>query len=578
MRVLVCGLFALLGCAGTFDDSGTIRVVDGERVLGRYVSPAAYQHYLQARLFALEGAHAEAARELRQALGADPDSPELHTLLARSYLELGQLDAAAGAVREALRCDHDAADALVVRAELEERRGELDAARASLEHAIRAEPAHEEAGLRMAELSVRRGDRAEALRWLVRTAAERPNDRALRYEIVGLYEELGRTADAEAALRRLCAEDPGDVDARLRLGRLFERTGRVELAVTTLRGAFDMADDVVDTGEALVEALVDAGQLPAARDVVDVVEDRASRSDVEQRLRVSALLRRVGRPERARAVLLEVLERKPAQASARVRLAELLAEAGELAPALAELDRVPLDAPEGPGAVRQAALLLVRRGRGEEAGARVERALAEARRRKLVTVERLVLVVGEVYERRGDVGRALTHLRSAATQAPASEPLQLALASLLERHGDAAAASELVQRALARRPASVSLVNFHAYSLVQRGQRLDEAERLLRQALAREPRNGAVTDSLGWCLFKRGLIDEAQRMLELADRLAPGEPEILRHLGDLRAFQRDRKRALELYRRALASGAEEPLRAELEALVRDLEANRKASK
>ena len=578
MRALVCGLIALVGCAGTFDDSGTIRVVDGERVLGRYVSPAAYQHYLQARLCALEGAHAEAVGELRQALGADPDSPELHTLLARSYLELGKLDAAAAAVHEALRCDHDAADALVVRAELEERRGELDAARASLEHAIRAEPAHEEAGLRMAELSVRRGDRADALRWLVRTAAERPNDRALRYEIVGLYEELGRTADAEAALRHLSADEPSDVDARLRLGRLFARTGRLELAVVTLRGAFDLADDVVDTGEALVEALLDTGQQAAARDVVEVVEDRTSRSEAEQRVRVSTLLRRVGRPERARAVLLEVLERRPAVHAARARLGELLAEADELAPALAEWDKVPLDAPEGPAAVRAAALLLIKRGRGEEAGARVDRALAESGRRKLPTVERLVLVVGEIHERRGDVGRAIAHLRHAAAAAPASEPLQLALASLLERHGEAAAAAELVQRALARRPGSVSLLNFHAYSMVQRGQRLDEAERLLRQALAKEPRNGAVTDSLGWCLFKRGLIDEAQRTLELADRLAPGEPEILRHLGDLRVFQRDRKRALELYRRALTSGAEEPLRGELEALVRDLEANRKASK
>ncbi len=577
MRWLLCGLVAL-GCAGTFDESGTIRVVDGERVLGRYVSPAAYQHYLQARLFALEGSHAEAVRELRQALGADPDSPELHTLLARSHLELGQLDAASAAVNEALRCDHDSADALVVRAEVEERRGDLDAARASLEHAVRAEPAHEEAGLRMAELAVRRGDRPEALRWLVRTAAERPNDRALRYEIVGLYEELGRNADAEAALRRLCADDPGDVDARLRLGRLFERTGRVELAITTLRGAFDMSDEVVDTGEALVEALLDAGQQAAARDVVDVVEDRASHADADQRARVASLLRRVGRADRARAVLAEVLERRPAAHTARARLGELLAEGGELAPAIAEWDKVPLDSPEGPAAVRAAALWLVKRGRGEEAGARVERALAEARRRRLGNVERLVLVLGEVYERRGEVGRATAHLRQAVTQAPESEALLLSLASLLERHGEQAAAAELVRRALQRRPGSVSLVNFHAYSLVQRGQRLDEAERLLRQALAKEPRNGAVTDSLGWCLFKRGAIDEAQRLLELADRLAPGEPEILRHLGDLRAFQRDRKRALELYRRALAAGAEEPLRAELEALVRDLEGNRKASK
>ena len=66
------------------------------------------------------------------------------------------------------------------------------------------------------------------------------------------------------------------------------------------------------------------------------------------------------------------------------------------------------------------------------------------------------------------------------------------------------------------------------------------------------PDDGAVADSLGFCLLKEGRVEPALAELRRADRLAPGDPVILGHLGDalLAAGQRDA--AADAFRRALA--------------------------
>jgi tetratricopeptide (TPR) repeat protein len=174
-----------------------------------------------------------------------------------------------------------------------------------------------------------------------------------------------------------------------------------------------------------------------------------------------------------------------------------------------------------------------------------------------------------------------------------SESLRYALGATYERAGDWRRGVEVARSLLAQNPRSVRAMNFIAYTSCDRGLAdqtgnnpgnripgatalFEEAERLLRQALVLQPRNGYVTDSLGWCYFKIGRLDEAERTLLAADRLAPGEADILRHLGDVYSRKGERARALEQYRRALRNRPDDKLRQEIEHLVQSLEAERAA--
>ena len=86
--------------------------------------------------------------------------------------------------------------------------------------------------------------------------------------------------------------------------------------------------------------------------------------------------------------------------------------------------------------------------------------------------------------------------------------------------------------ALALRPDHPQVLNYLGYSLVERGEKLDEALEMIETAAAASPENGAIVDSLGWVYFQVGRYQEAVVHLERAASLEPVDPVINDHLGD----------------------------------------------
>lgn len=87
--------------------------------------------------------------------------------------------------------------------------------------------------------------------------------------------------------------------------------------------------------------------------------------------------------------------------------------------------------------------------------------------------------------------------------------------------------------ALELRPDHPQILNYLGYSLVERGEKMDEALGMIETAAAARPDNGAIIDSLGWVLFQLGRYDEAVGYMERAASLEPVDPVINDHLGDV---------------------------------------------
>lgn len=85
---------------------------------------------------------------------------------------------------------------------------------------------------------------------------------------------------------------------------------------------------------------------------------------------------------------------------------------------------------------------------------------------------------------------------------------------------------------LALRPDHPQVLNYLGYSLVERGEKLDEALGMIETAAAARPENGAIVDSLGWVYFQLGRYEDAVVHLERAASLEPVDPVINDHLGD----------------------------------------------
>jgi tetratricopeptide (TPR) repeat protein len=103
----------------------------------------------------------------------------------------------------------------------------------------------------------------------------------------------------------------------------------------------------------------------------------------------------------------------------------------------------------------------------------------------------------------------------------------------MERQSKWTEAEALFRQALALNPDQPQVLNYLGYSLVDRGEKLEEALGMIERAVAAEPQSGYIVDSLAWALYRLGRIDEALAPMERASLLEPLDPIVTDHLGDV---------------------------------------------
>jgi len=92
--------------------------------------------------------------------------------------------------------------------------------------------------------------------------------------------------------------------------------------------------------------------------------------------------------------------------------------------------------------------------------------------------------------------------------------------------------------------------NNFAYSLSERGIRLEEALEMAKIAIEEEPLNSSFLDTIGWVYFKLGDYEKAKEYLEKAIEVAGERPVMLDHLGDVLFKMGNKNLAMELWQKA----------------------------
>ncbi|TNE35219.1 MAG: tetratricopeptide repeat protein, partial [Alphaproteobacteria bacterium] len=87
-------------------------------------------------------------------------------------------------------------------------------------------------------------------------------------------------------------------------------------------------------------------------------------------------------------------------------------------------------------------------------------------------------------------------------------------------------------KALKLQPNHPQVMNYLAYSWVDRDENLGKAKEMLIKAVALRPRDGYIVDSLGWLYYRMGDFKDAVAQLEKAVSLEAADPTINDHLGD----------------------------------------------
>ena len=102
-----------------------------------------------------------------------------------------------------------------------------------------------------------------------------------------------------------------------------------------------------------------------------------------------------------------------------------------------------------------------------------------------------------------------------------------------ERNGAFDLAEADMRMALQLEPDEPQVLNYLGYSLVDRGEKLDEALAMIERAVAGRPDSGYIIDSLAWAYYRLGRYPEALAPMEQASLLEPVDPVVTDHLGDV---------------------------------------------
>jgi tetratricopeptide (TPR) repeat protein len=401
--VVFAGYVDLLIRAGDYEEA--------EALLPRLESDPMISNMLRGRLLLVRGRAAEALEALEEGLLLWPDNTVARWLVARAYEQLGEYDRAVTEYAEAMRADTSNRDAVFPLLALLEALGRDDEATAVLQRYRQANPSDLEGLVRVIRSAGRAGQQAR-LDQAVRRLGENPSYR-------------GRLV-AELAAIRVSRAGPA-------AGIGYIRNAKLDFTLQTNAPAL----------RALVEYLVADGKHQEALQVADaaLAEKPAS---LFYELRAHAL-RAAGEGGLAREALERAVELQPKRASAIGGLAELAAERGERAAAIAFYDRA-AQADPGDSHYAWEAIQLVAASGG---GAEVERRLEALLLRDATHAEALGLRSRQLLTR--DPARALALARRAARLRGGPDAFDWLGQIELER-GDLEQAAEAFRRSVALQP------------------------------------------------------------------------------------------------------------------------------
>ncbi len=101
-----------------------------------------------------------------------------------------------------------------------------------------------------------------------------------------------------------------------------------------------------------------------------------------------------------------------------------------------------------------------------------------------------------------------------------------------ERTGEWDNAEKDLLASLAAKPDQAYVINYLAYSWIEKGIKIDKSLNMLEKANRLKSNDPYIIDSLGWALFKLERFKESKDYLQLAVKLMPGDPIVNDHYGD----------------------------------------------
>ena len=115
-----------------------------------------------------------------------------------------------------------------------------------------------------------------------------------------------------------------------------------------------------------------------------------------------------------------------------------------------------------------------------------------------------------------------------------------------ERLGDYVKSDKDLLKSLEIDPDDAYVLNYLAYSWLERNYKIDVAMQMLEKAYEQEPEDAFIIDSIGWAHYLIGNYIKAEKLLKKAIQIMPDDPIVNDHYGDI-LWYLDRKMEAQYY-------------------------------
>ncbi len=481
--------------------------------------------YLAARQALQERDYEVAAQLMERALGLDANAPGLVRHALALYISTGAWTRAHQLAKRIVRTQPRHRLARMVLGLVAVERGDYEGARRHFAKAAST------------PLGILSGGVLAAWTWLARPDLNRGLDALKALDsypsFVGfkIYHEAlmsdlaGQPMRAKALYEKALADNPGSMRLVYALGNFLRRQGRAKEAIALyeeflkkvpenemIRAELERTKKAPRKRPEPMVRNVRDGMAEALFSLTTALLDERSLDSALLHARMTLKLRpdlhlawmllgeveeNIGRLPQALKAYAKVPAQHPVYLSARLRMARIMHQLGQKQRAIAELQRL---TKEFPDESRPFSLL------GDVL--RVEKRWEEAARAYSAAIR--------AYEKKGRKNWRMYYHRGIAYER----------ARMWDK------AERDFRQALELQPDEPSVLNYLGYSLIERGERLEEALEMIRKAVQQRPNDGYIVDSLGWAYYKMGRYEDAVQELEEAVRLRPTDAVINDHLGD----------------------------------------------
>lgn len=497
-----------------------------------------------------------AAALYAEGLALVPEEPGLLAALAETHAALDDLALARFYAEAAVDAAPENVYVRQQAARLHQRDGAVEAARAAWNGVLERDPGNLSALHGLGDLHEAQGRYAEAadvFERFTRAAGSQPDTDA---RLLRLYDRLGDLAAQARTLERMARDYPEDPTLYRTLGDVRAELGDTEAARAAYLAARRLAPDAAAPVAALADLYRTQGDTAAAEalwsDFLAVGDDATPEALVA---RAEALLVE-GPSERdaAEALLRRALDGAPQHPDAARLLGALhyaRGQYGEAAPLLAKAADA---APGDPELWDRAAAAAWLSGDDTAAVDIAEEGLIFFPGR-FALVRTAAFAEMNLYHNRTALDRFDEALGLLAETDP-SDTVQraemlAAKAFLHLRLKDYPASDEAFDDALEADPRHAMALNNYAFSLADRGVRLDDALKFAERATDLDPDNAAYLDTRGSLLLKLGRAPDALAILQRATAQPEAPAAAFDHLGDAHAALGDPAAAEAAWLRAL---------------------------